>query len=130
MESDRLTEDHVIRCAGWSTQFARVRLIVQDDDVAVTIMDGNGDGAELETECWSRGPTGWVDICSSGGMVLGIGSVLDDGAMIASVGLAVPNEIVTVRFRGAIYECKSNDLGYWGFVHRVDDLNERPHVVG
>jgi hypothetical protein len=105
-------------------------LIVQDDDVAVTIVDGNGDGSELETELFNRGPKGWVDQGSSGGIASGMGSVLKEGAVTTLVGLAEANETVTVRFQGSTYECKANDLGYWGFVHRCDDLSEYAHVVG
>jgi hypothetical protein len=128
MESDRLTENQVIQRGGWSSQYAQVRLIVQDDDVAVTIVDGNGDGAEFETELWNRGPKGWVDQGSSGGICFGMGSVLETGAMIGGAGVGEPNEIVTVRFQGATYECQTNDLGYWGFVHRCDDLSEHAQV--
>jgi hypothetical protein len=53
MEPGRLTEDYVIQNGGWSRQYARVRLIVQDGDVAMALVDGNGDGAEYEIEAWS-----------------------------------------------------------------------------
>jgi hypothetical protein len=96
--------------------------------VAVTIVDGNGDGAEFETELWNRGPEGWEDQVSSGGLSFGMGSVLETGAMIGGVGVAEANETVTVRFRGSTYECKANELGYWGFVHRCDDLSEHAQV--
>jgi len=129
VENEKITEDDVIRHGGWNARFARVRLIVQDNDVAVTIVDGNGDGAEFETECWWRGPKGWRNLISSGGIGSGMGSVFDDGAMTSCVGIAEPHAIVTVRFRGESYDCEANDLGYWGFVRRTDDVTESPEIV-
>jgi len=44
-----LSPDVVIRYGGWDPRYARVLLIEHDDDQALILVDGNGDGAELET---------------------------------------------------------------------------------
>ena len=45
-----LSADGIIMTGGWHLSYARVVLIEQDHDDAVVLVDGNGDGAELELE--------------------------------------------------------------------------------
>jgi hypothetical protein len=49
-----LSADGIIMACGWHLSYARVVLIEQDHDDAVVLVDGNGDGAELELEYWHR----------------------------------------------------------------------------
>lgn len=130
MESDRLTEDYVINHGGWSRRYARVRLIVQDDDVAMAFVDGNGDGAEYEIEAWRREEGGWQEHGSSGAPGGGIiGSALRVGAIWCIAGITTPGSTGQVRWQGTTYECRANSRGYWGWVRRVEDLSERPEIL-
>lgn len=43
-----LSADAVVGAGGWHPQYARVLLIEHDDRNAVVLVDGHGDGAELE----------------------------------------------------------------------------------
>lgn len=63
-----LTEAVVIADGGWDSRYARVRLIQQVGDEAIALVDGNGDGAEIESEHWFQESEGWV-----GGWSQGIG---------------------------------------------------------
>jgi hypothetical protein len=49
-----LSEDAIIRIGGWHPRYTRVLLIEHDEDDAIVLIDGNGDGAELELEYWHR----------------------------------------------------------------------------
>ena len=49
-----LSADAIISAGGWHPRYARVLLIERDDDAAMMLVDGNGDGAELELEYWHR----------------------------------------------------------------------------
>ena len=130
MEPETLTGDWVIQKGGWSPHYARVRLIVQDNDVAMAFVDGNGDGAEYEIEAWSREEAGWQEHASSGGPGGGIvGSALKVGAIWCVAGIAAPGSIVHIRWQGTSYECRANQHGFWGWVRRVEDLNERPAII-
>jgi hypothetical protein len=51
---DELTEELIIASGGWHPRYARVLLIQQIGDQAIVLVDGNGDGAEVESERWSR----------------------------------------------------------------------------
>lgn len=66
MSSD-LTEAVVIADGGWHARYARVLLIQQFEDEAVVLVDGNGDGGEIEDERWYRDGGRWYP-GPSGGM--------------------------------------------------------------
>ena len=62
-----LSAAEIIRIGGWNPRYARVLLIEHDHDFAVVLVDGNGDGAELELEYWQRDADGlWHGGSSSG----------------------------------------------------------------
>ena len=130
-----LTADALIVAGGWNTAYARVLLIEHDDHDAVILIDGNGDGAELELEYWQREADGiW-----HGGSTSGHGS-LDDlpaaqswhaGPFVAAVGRADPLAEVGVAYGGQVYRRRANEFGIWGFVHTADsaDPGELPAVT-
>ncbi len=71
-----LSAEAIIRTSGWHPGYARVLLIEQAGDFAVVLVDGNGDGAELELEYWQRDADGlW-----RGGSSSGYGSLYMSGA--------------------------------------------------
>jgi len=118
-----LTEDLVIASGGWNPAFARVVLIVADADVAIVLVDGNGDGVELEMEYWNKNEDGWVGGSSSGyGPLGGIRSMnrWDAGSMVCAVGGGDPGETVLLRYDGEVCECTVNQFGLWGFVRKVE----------
>lgn len=53
-----LSTREVIRAGGWHPAYARVLRIEPFDDVALVVVDTNGDGAALEQEAWIRSPEG------------------------------------------------------------------------
>jgi hypothetical protein len=133
MRDDRsdLTDELVVEKGGWHERYARVVLTVVDGDVAVVVVDGNGDGSALEIEAWHRGGHGWEGGGASGfggGSILG--SLWDGGGQWCMAGESVPGGITVVRFRSEDYQCEANHLGFWGFVHSTDELgSDRPGIV-
>ena len=95
-----LTADALVAAGGWNPRYARVLLIADDGHDAVILIDGNGDGAELELEYWQREPDGiW-----HGGSTSGHGS-LDElpvaqswhaELFVAAIGRADPAAEVSV----------------------------------
>jgi hypothetical protein len=61
-----LSPDELIRAGGWHPRFARVLRIERDHDVALVLVDGNGNGAELEEEGWIRDGDRWACTASNG----------------------------------------------------------------
>ncbi len=119
-----LSDDVIIRIGGWHPGYARVLLIEHDDHDAIVIVDGNGDGAELELEYWHRDSDGvW-----SGGSSSGHGSLdslpssqnWDAGPFVAALGRVAPATEVTVEYGGNTYRRTANEFGLWGFIHAAD----------
>jgi hypothetical protein len=116
---EALSAQTVIESGGWHPRYARVLLILQLGDEALVLVDGNGDGAEVESEQWFLTDEGWV-AGSSGG----IGPF--DGRSLWSwgwrsgsgylVGCASPGETVTVEWRREVQQATANDLGIWAAV--------------
>jgi hypothetical protein len=116
---EMLSAQTVIESGGWHARYARVLLILQLGDEALVLVDGNGDGVEVESEQWFLTDEGWV-AGSSGG----IGPF--DGRSLWSwgwrsgygyvVGCASPGETATVEWRGEVQQATANDLGIWATV--------------
>jgi hypothetical protein len=120
-----LTDDLVIATGAWHPAFARVVLIVADEDVAIVLIDGNGDGSELEMEYWNKNADGWAGGSSSGYGPLGARrwtNRWDTGSMVCAVGEGVPGESMRLRYDGEICECTVNEFGLWGFVRKVEHM--------
>jgi hypothetical protein len=57
----------IIRTGGWHPRYARVLLVEHEGERALALVDGNGDGAELELEYWFRDADGaWQGGSTSG----------------------------------------------------------------
>lgn len=126
MDGTDLTEDLVLATGGWHPTLARVVLIVADVDVAFVLVDGNGDGAELEMEYWDKGADGWVEGQSSGqGPLAAIRSMTrwDAGPMVCAVGGGAPGETVRLSYDDQVWECTVNAFGLWGFVRKVEHMD-------
>jgi hypothetical protein len=130
-----LSADAVIDTGGWPPRYARVLLIEHDEQDAVILVDGNGDGAELELEYWRRGDDGlWHGGSTSGhGPLASLpeSQTWNAGDFVAAVGRARPFTEVSVEYGGRRYRRRANEFGTWGFVHASDSPNtgELPAVV-
>ena len=61
-----LTAQEVLAHGGWHPRYARVLAIASDGAYGFAVVDGNGDGAELETELWKWDSGTWDGAGSSG----------------------------------------------------------------
>ena len=113
---DELTEEIVINEGGWNPRYARVLLIQEFGDEALVLVDGNGDGAEVEREQWLRTPDGW-----EGGVSGGIGSFDHDPLWTWGwttgtayvVGCASPGSSVSVAWLDQVESATANPFGIW-----------------
>lgn len=112
-----LTAQHVIESGGWSPNVARVLLIRRyDDEHAIVLVDGNGDGAEIELEQWYRGAGGWACGPSNGIGSVGVRSpatwvrTAERGCV---VGFATPGASVTVAWHDDERQADADDNGVW-----------------
>ena len=128
-----LTDDLVIGAGGWHPAYARVILIVADEDVAFVLVDGNGDGSELEMEYWHRDRDRWIGGVSSGyGPLDGLSTVTwDAGPMVCAVGRCAPGKAVVISYDRYMYQCPANQFGIWGFVRKTKEwfTGRLPEVV-
>jgi hypothetical protein len=124
-----LSADAIIRVGGWHPSYARVLLIEHDEDDALVLVDGNGDGAELELEYWHRD----VDGTWCGGSTSGHGSLdsmpssqsWDAGLFVVALGRVAPATEVTVEYGGHTYHRTANEFGVWGLIHAADSARPR-----
>jgi hypothetical protein len=128
-----LTAQLVISAGGWHPRFARVLLIEQDGGLGLALIDGNGDGAELELEYWQHDGAGrWHGGSSSGhGPLDGLRTAgWNAGPFVCAIGRAGPHEAVQVRYGGRAHRRVASELGVWGFIHAADsaDPGELPAV--
>ncbi len=133
--TSELSAEALIRLGGWHPAYARVLFIEHDGDHAVALIDGNGDGAELEIEYWSRESDGlWRGGSSSGdGPLDQLAAVQsrDAGEFVAAVGRVKPGAAVSLEYGGRTYRRVASELGVWGFIHAADSPlpGELPSVV-
>ncbi len=118
-----LEGEALIRVGGWNPSYARVLLIEHDAHNAVVVVDGNGDGAELELEYWHRDADGrWRGGSSSGHGPLDRMPALQTwnaGPFVVALGRAEPSADVSVQYGRELYRRRANEHGLWGFVHTV-----------
>jgi hypothetical protein len=130
-----LSADDIIRVAGWHPSYARVLLIEHDDDDAVVLVDGNGDGAELELEYWHRDVDGSWSGGSSGGHgpleFVASSESWDAGEFVVALGRVAPATEVSVEYGGRTYHRTANEFGVWGLIHAADSARpgELPEVT-
>ena len=126
-----LSAEALIRSGGWHPDYARVLLIEHDDNDALILIDGNGDGAELELEYWHRDSDGFW----RGGSTSGHGPLdklrrsqtWNAGEFVAALGRVEPGANVSLVYARQIYLRRASEHGVWGFIHaagsaRADDL--------
>jgi hypothetical protein len=125
----------IILTGGWHPRYARVLLVEHDGDRALVLVDGNGDGAELELEYWVRGAEGvWQGGSTSGhGALDYMASVQSWSAVdfVVALGRTKPGADIDVQYGGAVYRRRANEFGLWGFIHRANSSrpDETPTVT-
>lgn len=130
-----LSAGAIIRVGGWHPRYARVLLIEDDGADALVVIDGNGDGAELELEYWQRDSDGlWRGGATSGhGSLDEMASVesWDAGELVAAVGRVTPGAEVSLEYGGHAYFRQAAESGVWGFIHTSDSARpgDLPTVV-
>jgi hypothetical protein len=79
-EHQPLTAEEVLAKGGWHPRYARVIAVTSDGDYGFALIDGNGDGQELEAEAWTWQEGIWIANGSSGaGPLRGVGPVQTQG---------------------------------------------------
>jgi len=130
-----LSADAVARAGGWDPRYARVLLIEQTGVHALVLVDGNGDGTELELEHWRRDSDGsWRGETSSGHSALGSLASADSwswGDLVCALGRVGPGSAVRLEYGGQSYRRQANQFGVWGFLHEADSARagELPAVA-
>jgi hypothetical protein len=119
-----LSADAVIREGGWHPRYARVLLIEHDDKDALVLVDGNGDGAELELEFWHRDADGTWRGGSTGGHgsldLMSSAESWDASEFVVALGRVAPGTEVTAEYGGRVFQRTANEFGVWGLVHAAD----------
>jgi hypothetical protein len=121
-EHPGLTEAEVLAQGGWHPRYARVLALASDGDYGFALVDGNGDGAELEAELWCWDDGGWAGAGSSGaGPLRTLESVRAadhrDDAYYA-YGRAPGRESITLSLDGQQHRVPVGRHGVWAFVTR------------
>lgn len=130
MDPEPLAPPVVLARGGWHPAFARVLLVEQSGDRALVLVDGNGDGAELEVEYWRRGSQ-WEELASSGygplASVEPFNSWRPDG-FVCAVGRISPGEAILIDYAGSAHRRLANQFGLWGFIQEasLEALDELP----
>jgi hypothetical protein len=115
-----LTEAEIIAAGGWHPRYARVLAIASDGDYAFALVDGNGDGAELEAETWLWDGEAWAAGSSSGAGPLDTlgtsqtGGQIDDSYF--AYGSAPGRQTITIDFDGRHHQVPVTRHGVWAFI--------------
>jgi hypothetical protein len=133
-ERSPLTASEVIAGGGWHPRYARVIALASDDDYGFALVDGNGDGSELEAEAWTRRDATWGCRFSSGaGPLDGVGPIraggqVDETAWFA-YGSAPGPDTVTIAFDGGLHVVPVGEHGVWAFIATRSGRNGRDDPV-
>ena len=114
-----LDPQEVLAPGGWHPRYARVLSTASDGNYGFALVDGNGDGAELEAELWMWEDGRWRGGSSSGaGPVDRLGSLVAGGRLgdaFFAYGRVPGRNVVTVEFEQRRYEVPA-PLGIWSFI--------------
>jgi hypothetical protein len=115
-----LTSAEVIADGGWHPRYARVLAIASDGDYGFALVDGNGDGAELEAEAWIWDDGTWSGAGSFGaGPLDNLGSVRTAGHLgpaYFAYGSAPGRQTITIGFDGHHHQVPVSRDGAWAFI--------------
>jgi hypothetical protein len=114
-----LTEDEVIASGAWHPRYARVIAIASDGDYGLAIVDGNGDGAELEAETWEWNGERWTSAGSAGAGALdtlGPWEAGQIGNSYCAYGSAPGRQTIMIDFDGRFHQTPVSRYGVWAFI--------------
>jgi hypothetical protein len=115
-----LTPDDVLASGGWHPRYVRVLATASDGDFGVAIVDGNGDGAELEEEAWLWDEGRWMPGSSSGAGPLDFLGTIQTGGEAGEApyafGRAAGRDPVRISFGGQTFEVPVGPYGVWAFI--------------
>ena len=120
-----LTPHDVLSDGGWHPRYARVLAIASDGDYGFALVDGNGDGAELEAETWFWDGAQWAGGSSSGAGPLAYLGREQTGGKIGnacfSYGSARGRDSVLIQFEGRRHVVPVGKEGTWAFIKQRQD---------
>ena len=128
-----LTEEDVLPHGGWHPRYARVIAVTSDGDYGFALVDGNGDGRELEAEIWT-----WQDGTWTGGSSSGAGPLQDvgpaqTGGQIGpacfAYGSAPGRQTITIAFDGQLHPTPRQQLRHLG-IHQNPLRPARARIPG
>jgi hypothetical protein len=132
-EHPGLTEADVIARGGWHPRYARVLALASEGDHGFAVVDGNGDGAELEAELWWWEDEAWTSGSSSGtGPLDGLASFQaggEPGVICFAYGWAPGRGSVTMSYDGRLRDVPVSRHGVWAFVSGSPTASEFPRLV-
>ncbi len=124
-----LTGQDVIARGGWHPRYTRVLATASDGDYGFALVDGNGDGAELEAETWIWQDGSWVSAGSSGVGPLGHLGPRQTGGRIGNAyftyGSAPGRQSISIDFDGRRHQVPVSRHGVWAFIKRHTDPPRR-----
>ncbi len=122
-----LTEDEVLAHGGWHPRYARALAVASDGDYGFALVDGNGDGAELEAEMWEWDNGTWASAGSSGACSLDEVGPVQTGDNIGNAyfayGSAPGRQLITISFDGHLHQVPVSQHGIWAFIKVRTDLH-------
>ena len=120
-----LSPADVLAHGGWHPGYVRVLVVASDGDYGFALVDGNGDGAELEAEAWLWDSGQWMPGSSSGAGPLDEVESARSGGEIGparyAYGRAPGRQAVTIGFEHRQHEVPVNQHGIWAFVKTATD---------
>jgi hypothetical protein len=115
-----LTPDDVLASGGWHPRYVRVLAVASDGDYGIAVVDGNGDGAELEEEAWLWDDGRWTPGSSSGTGPLDTLGTIQTGGEVGDAayafGRAPGRRSVTISFGGQTFEVPVGPHDVWAFI--------------
>ena len=123
----------MIAHGGWHPRYARVLALASDGDHGFAVVDGNGDGAELEAELgwWDEGA--WTSGSSSGtGPLDGLASFQAGGGpgeICFAYGWAPGRGSVTISYDGRLHNVPVGRHGVWAFISTSPSAAGFPRLV-
>jgi hypothetical protein len=132
-EHPGLGEGDVIARGGWHPRYARVLATASDGDFGLAVVDGNGDGAELEEEMWLWDEGAWASGSSSGaGPLEGLESIRaggEHGDARFAYGRAPGRSSVTISFDHSLHQVPVGRHGVWAFITASPGAADVPRLA-
>jgi hypothetical protein len=115
-----LTAAEIIAKGGWHPGYARVIALASHDGYGFALVDGNGDGSELEAETWAWRDGAWHGLGSGAGRLDRVGPIRTGGQIGESAsfayGSAPGQDNVTIAFDSKVHPVPVEEHGVWAFV--------------